>query len=343
MRRTIRPNDPSIFDYQNHVERLSTKTTALDGLNQIIDWEAFIPLINKAFKTQLKQKGGRPAYDAIVMFKILVLQRIHNLSEEATELAIAERLTWHRFLGLHVGSRFPDKNTIWSFKQSLIQADCMSLCYDAFFEQLEKHGYHLESGKIVDASIVKVPVQHNTPKENATIKSGKTPTKWKGQKHKLCQKDCDASWTKKHNKSYFGYKNHIKVDQKTKFIENCVVTAAHVHDSQVLFDLIDKSDGRLYADSAYHSAAIKKRLHEMGIQDFTIAGGRRNTPLTHQQQRTNTTKSKIRTRVEHIFGTVTTSFAGAQQRCIGFKRNASMIIFTNLVYNMTRLRFLERA
>lgn len=340
MRRTLRPNDPSLFDYQDHVDRLSEQTTPLDALNSVIDWQAFAPLINKAFKKQRQNKGGRPSFDVVFMFKVLVLQRIHNLSEEATELAVKERLTWHRFLHIHVGSHFPDKNTIWSFKQALIQADCMALCFDAFFDQITAGGYTLESGKIVDASFVKVPIQRNTSQENADIKSGTIPEEWKDQPHKLSQKDVDASWTKKRGQSHFGYKNHIKIDQKTKFIEACVVTPAHVHDSQVLFDLIHEGDGRLYADSAYHNAPIAEKLREQHIQDWTVAGARRNTPLTERQIQTNTTKSKIRVRVEHIFGTIDTSLAGAEQRCIGFTRNAAMVIFTNLVCNMTRLRFL---
>jgi len=339
MRRTLRPNDPSIFDYQEHVTRLSKRKTSLDALNEVINWKAFLPILRKSFKHQKKHVGGRPSYDMLFMFKILVLQRIHNLSEEATECAVLERLTWHRFLGIHVGSHFPDKNTIWSYKQSLIQSDALTKCFIVFFDQIESHGYKLESGKIIDASIVAVPRQHNTHKENAEIKEGVVPKKWQNDSRKRCQKDTDASWTQKRGQRYFGYKNHIKIDQKTKFIEQCVVTPAHVHDSQALLDLIEDVDGRLYADSAYHNSTIAETLREMDIQDWTIAGARRNTPLTERQKMTNKTKSQIRVRVEHIFGTIDTSFGGSQQRCIGFARNAAMIIFTNLVCNMDRLRY----
>ena len=344
MRRTIRPTDPGIFDYQNHVERLSGRKTALDHLNAFIDWEFFRPYLRRAFRRIDPKRGGRPAFDEIFMFKILILQRIHDLSEEATELAVMERLTWHRFLDVHVGSRFPDKNTIWGFKQALIDADVFTACFEAFFDQIAAKGVQLESGKIVDATIVEVPVQRNSREENKVIKHGEVPKDWQepGNKAKFRQKDTDARWTRKHGRQYFGYKNHAKIDQRTKLIEACSVTPASVHDSQVLFDLVGEGDGRLYGDSAYHSEAASKRLMEMGIQDWTIKPNRRNRPLTDRQRETNRTKSRIRARIEHVFGSVTMALGGTFQRCIGFKRNAAMIIFGNLVYNMHRLRCITK-
>lgn len=343
MRRTIRPTDPSLFDYQNHVERLSLTPTALDRLNEFIDWEAFRPHLRSALPSHRADKGGRPAYDEVFLFKILVLQRIHGVSEEAAELAVKDRLSWQRFLGIHVGCSFPDKNTIWLFKQSLIEHEAIDRCFVAFFDQISAHGVRLESGKIVDATIVEVPIQRNSREENAQIAEGTVPKEWRKNSAKLRQKDVDARWTRKRGRSFFGYKNHIKIDQKTKLIEACVATPAQVHDSTALSDLIADGDGRLYGDSAYHSAAIKQQLTERGIQDWTITPARRNHPLSDRQRANNTTKSRIRSRVEHVFGTMNTALGGVDQRCIGFARNAAMIIFGNLVYNMHRLRFMVAA
>jgi IS5 family transposase len=340
MRRTIRPSDPSFFDYQNHVDALSRCPTALDRLNTFIDWEAFRPHLRRALPSQKKDKGGRPSYDEVFLFKILVLQRIHGLSEESTELAVKDRLSWQRFLAIHLGCAFPDKNTIWSFKQRLIVNGAMESCFAAFFAQIEAHGVRLESGKIVDATIVEVPKQRNGREENEQIKQGKVPSAWEKQPAKLRQKDVDARWTRKHGTNFFGYKNHIKVDQKTKIIEVCVATPANAHDSTVVEDLAEKGDGRWYGDSAYHSAAINECLVNNDIQDWTIQPARRNRPLSLKQNERNRTKSRIRSRVEHVFGTMQTSLGGKVQRCVGFVRNSAMITFTNLVYNMDRLRYL---
>lgn len=343
MRRTIRPVDPSLFDYQNHVERLSSTPTALDSLNEFIAWDDFRSHLRRVLPVQRADKGGRPSYDEVFLFKILILQRIHDLSEEATEMAIKDRLSWQRFLGIHVGSSFPDKNTIWSFKQTLIKHGAMEQCFVAFFDQIAAHGVRLESGKIVDATIVEVPIQRNTRQENEQIKADMIPPEWAKNQAKLRQKDTDARWTQKRGESFYGYKNHIKIDQKTKIIEACVATSASVHDSQALVDLLGDDDGRLYGDSAYHSATIKNLLHERGIQDWTVTRAWRNRPLTDIENQKNRTKSTIRARVEHVFGTMDTALGGVNQRCIGFARNAAMIIFSNLVYNMHRLRFIATA
>lgn len=342
MRRILKNPDPKLFDYQDHVDRLSKRLTSLDHLNEFIDWKSFRRYLRRPFKNQSHDKGGRPAFDEIFMFKILVLQRIHDLSDEQTDLAVMERLTWHRFLGVHVGCRFPNKNTIWDFRQALIEHDVFTACFTSFFKQIEARGVRLQSGKVVDATFVEVPKQRNSASENEQIKNDDVPTEWESadNKPKLRQKDTDARWTKKRGISYFGYKNHTKIDQQTKLIESCVFTQAHVHDSQVLFDLLSPGDKRLYGDAAYWSKDIAERLKEMGIQNWICEKGKRNTPLTERQMETNATKSSIRSRVEHVYGTMKKKFNGTQQRWIGFKRNAGMAIFTNLIYNMDRLRYI---
>lgn len=342
MHRTIPIADPGLFDYAGHVDRLKQRKTPLDRLNDIVAWERFRPILSSAFARSGPDVGGRPAFDGVFMFKILVLQRIHGLSEEATELAVMDRLTWQRFLGIHVGCAFPDKNTIWDFKQALIEAKAMDRCFEAFFAQIAAHGVRLKSGLIVDATIVEVPVQHNTSAENAVIKAGGVPAAWKkpGQEAKLRQKDTDARWTAKREAWYFGYKNHVAVDQKTKLIRRYAVTDAAVHDSQVLMDLVKAGDGRLYADSAYQNRSLRGRLRRLGVPGWIIEPARRNHPLSEEQQRRNRTKSRIRVRVEHVFGIMTTSLSGVAQRCIGMRRNAQLIAFGNLVYNMHRLRFM---
>lgn len=336
MRRTIRHADPSLFDYQNHVERLAQRPTSLDALFAFIDWEQFRPTLERCFPKIDPRKGGRPSFDVIFMFQVLVLQRIHNCSDAETELAIQDRLSWQRVLGIHLGCRMPDRNTIWDFREALTRADAFVSCFGLFFGQIESNGYNLESGSVVDASLVEVPVQRNTREENEQLKDGDVPAEWSDVKH--AQKDTDAAWTKKRGVNYFGYKNHIKIDQQTKIIMACCITAANVHDSQVLFDLLDENDRRLYADSAYRSEAINARLREMGVQDWTNEKGHRGRPLSDDRKDKNRTKSHIRSRVEHVFGWIETSFNGMNQRVIGWKRNVSQIIMTNLIFNMDRLR-----
>ena len=124
---------------------------------------------------------------------------------------------------------------------------------------------------------------------------------WQGEKHKakLCQKDRDARWTKKHNRSYFGYKDHVKTDVKSKFILKATVTAAHVHDSQEVEHLTKKGDNILYGDSAYIGEGIEKILKKKEIEGHICERAYRNKALTQEQKESNREKSRIRARIEH--------------------------------------------
>ncbi len=109
-------------------------------------------------------------------------------------------------------------------------------------QYLSERGYQAKAGQMVDASIVPVPRQRNTREENAAIKGGELPEGWEDNPARRRQKDTDARWTKKHGKSYFGYKNHINVDNKHKLIRKFTVTDAATHDSQLLAEVLDEAN-----------------------------------------------------------------------------------------------------
>lgn len=157
-----------------------------------------------------------------------------------------------------------------------------------------KHNLIGKEGTIIDATIVEVPIQHNNKDENEQIKNGKIPEHWQGKqnKTKLSQKDCDARWTKKHKCSYYGYKDHIKVDKKSKLILKASVTAANVHDSKELKNLVEKEDERLYADSAYIGEEIERILKMKGIEGQICERGARGRALTKKQKVSNRKKIK---------------------------------------------------
>jgi len=269
------------------------------------------------------------------MFKILVLQKYFDLSEEQTEFQILDRFSFQRFLGLDVGDKVPDKNAIWAFKERLGEAG-LRACFDLFDEVLRETGLLASKGKIVDASFVEVPRQRNTRQENAQIKQGEIPEEWTDQPDKLAQKDVDARWAKKNEERHYGYKNHVKCNAKTKLIENYAVTDASVHDSRPLIELLSKSDGRLHADSAYRSAKTDEELKERGIQNHIHEKGARNRPLTEKQKESNTKKSRVRARVEHIFGFLVYRMRANRIRTIGKQRAERGIGLGNLVYNFFR-------
>ncbi|MDP2889084.1 MAG: IS5 family transposase, partial [Bacteroidota bacterium] len=194
-------------------------------------------------------------------------------------------------------------------------------------------------GKMVDASFVEAPRQRNTREENKHIKqTGTAPELWKETPHKLCQKDVDARWTKKNNVTFFGYKNHIKADTKTKLIEEFIVTDASVHDSQPIEGLLNENDkGQpLYADSAYTGEKQENIYKNKKVLNMVHEKGYKGKPLTDEQKTDNREKSRVRVRVEHVFGFVENRMNGSIVRTIGIARAKAKIGMMNLTYNISR-------
>ena len=329
------------FDEQLRLEQLSKMGDSLEILNKHIDFELFRKTLESAFTVVDHRKGGRPCFDRVMMFKALVLKSTYNLSFEKLEYHIKDRLSFQRFLGLTLSDRVPDGNTVWDFNEALTKEGIIDQVFILLNEQLGAKGLIINNGSIVDASIVDAPIQRNTREENKQIKVGATPSDWTEPKKR--QKDIDAAWTKKRNRSRYGYKNHIKVDKGSKLITNFEVTDASVHDSQLLNELLEDSDTRhqLYADSAYRSTEIEETLKEKRITSRIHHKAYKNKPLTEEQKRTNKSKSKVRARVEHIFGDISQSMTKVIVRQIGLIRNTSAITMFNICYNMRRSSYLQ--
>jgi len=278
------------------------------------------------------------------MFRMLVLQSLYNLSDEQVEYQARDRLSFTRFLRLGIEDRIPDGTTLWSFREALAKAGLIEKLFDRFGQHLEAKGYIARGGQIVDATIVPVPKQRNSRDENEEVKAGKTPTAWKQNPAKNRQKDKDARWTKKHGKSFYGYKNHVNADAKRKLIRQYEVTDASVHDSQKFDELLNQGNtsADVYGDSAYRSAETEAKLNSRGFRSRIHRRASRNRPLSKAQENANRRKSKVRARIEHVFGAQQTAPGGRIIRTIGIARAKVKIGLQNLVYNIRRLVTLER-
>ncbi|HVB66203.1 MAG TPA: IS5 family transposase, partial [Candidatus Acidoferrales bacterium] len=308
-------------------------------LSQGIDFEIFRPALTEKLHVEPKNKGGRRPYDYVLMFKIIILQRYYNVSDDQAEYQICDRLSFMRFLGLTLADDVPDSKTIWFFRERLTEAGLVEILFETFIKKLEALNLIINEGKIVDASFVEVPIQRNRREENKQIKQGEIPQQWQSNPNKLAQKDVDARWTKKNNVSIYGYKNHAKCDEKSKLITGYQVTDASVHDSQPTIGLLDAKDKEqpFYADSAYVGEDLDKQLREQKkVIPQIIEKGFKNKPLTEQQITSNNEKSKTRVRVEHIFGFVENSMNGSYIRSIGMARAKGIIGLMNLTYNLFR-------
>lgn len=337
---------PGLFDTFIASLHADATQTPLMRMGRQVQWSLFEPVLHGVVprKDPAKGPGGRPRFQPLLMFKILVLQHFHGLADDATSFQISDRNSFRAFLGLTPADPVPDGQTIHDFRQALIHAGLIDTLFTAFLEHLQKqHGLALaKKGVMIDASFCEVPRQRNSREQNAQIKAGQVPADFQAQPKRRAHKDTDARWTKKNHDSYYGYKDHVKVDVADKIILKAVVTAANVHDSQAVPRLVCEGDKVLYADSAYQTAPIKARLAEDNIQARINERGTHVRPLSEEQKAANREKSKIRSRVEHVFAQMRGTMKALYQRCIGLRRNEAGIQLANLVYNLVRFEQIKR-
>ena len=222
------------FDVDERLRALSAKGDDLERLLAVVNFELFRPELARAVPRSDGSKGGRPPSDHVFMWKVLILQASHSLSDERTEFLIKDRLSFMRFLGLGLADPVPDANTIWTFREALTRAridgePAIQVLFRAYEAALKAAGFLAMGGQIIDASIIAAPKQRNTEGEKAAIKAGRIPEAWADKPAKLAQKDRDARWTVKWSKAKpavdgsprvdlavpaFGYKNHICIDRR---------------------------------------------------------------------------------------------------------------------------------
>ena len=348
---------PGFFDLDQRLGQLSSGGDPLERLSAVVDFDLFRKPLVKALKRSDRSKGGRPPYDAVLMFKVLVLQALYNLSDDGCEYQIRDRLSFMRFLGLGLEDATPDAKTIWLFREHLIQAGAVDKLFARFDKHLARAGYLAMGGQIIDASIISAPKQRNTDGERVDIKAGRVPRAWKDKPAKLAQKDRDARWTLKRGrrkvdaqgKPYpeiavpdFGYKNHISTDRAHGLIRRYQVSDAAHNDGRMLPRLLDKANtaSDVWADTAYRSKRNERHLAQNGFVSRVHTKKPRGRPRSGRQFKANAARSKVRSRVEHVFGEQKARM-GLFVRTIGLVRARTKIGMANLVYNMKRLVWLE--
>ncbi|YAA59025.1 transposase (plasmid) [Niveispirillum fermenti] len=272
------------WDFEDRLRELSAEGDPLERLSATVDFEQFRPVLAKALRRGDPRKGGRPPFDAVLKFKMLVLQALHGLSLQQTSYLVRDRLSWMRFCGLGPGDGVPDANTLWDFREALIRARALDGLFTRLDQAIVAAGYLPMSGQIVDATLVAAPRQRNKEEEKAAIKQGKSAHEiWPDQPAKAAQKDVDARWTVKFSKAkpapegapqppdiaipVFGYKAHIAIDRRHGVIRRRLVSDAAAHDGARLREgLIDPDNtaSGVWADTAYRSQANEDFLRDAG-------------------------------------------------------------------------------
>jgi transposase, IS5 family len=334
-----------LFDNQFAKQQLNDMGNPLEAVSKVVDFEMFRSLLeDKLLNINKKNNAGAKPFDVVLMFKIMFIQRYYNLSDNQVEYQIIDRLSFKSFLGLETGDKVPDEKTIWAFREKLTEMGLVEDLFDLFGQHLKEKGLIFNEGKILDASFTEVPRQRNTREENKQIKEDNGDELWNYLPNKKNHKDIDARWTQKNGQNFYGYKDHVKIGIKNKLIETYLVSDASVHDSKALGSLISEEDENqpLYADSAYTGPNQEQAISDCDMINQVCEKGYRNLPLTAQQQASNKIKSKIRARVEHVFGFMEQSMRGLFIRSIGLVRATAIIGLINLTYNIFRYEQLMR-
>lgn len=258
----------------------------LARIEGLVDWRALTDLLAKV---EYRNEVGRPAVPAMVLFRMLLVQAFYNLSDTDTEVQVADRYSFRRFVGLQIDERVPDETSLVRFRERIREAGLTDKLLPTVMQQIEAKGLVVKRATLVDATLVKAavrPPQKGTP-----------------------SKDGDATFTVKNDTPHFGYKAHVSVDADSHLVRRAVMTTASVHDSRMLKAVVPDDDSKVFADKAYDSAEAREWL---GERAFLMHRARRNRPLDVLHDKFNRVAAAIRCRVETIFG--------HQKRSQGFER-----------------------
>jgi IS5 family transposase len=349
------------FDVDDRLKRLSALGDQLLSFAGAVDFELFRAELLRALAYSDGARGGRPPFDPVMMFKVLIIQAANNLSDERTEFLINDRLSFMRFLGLGLSDRVPDARTIWLFREKLTKAGAIKPLFARLDDALHAAGFIAMGGQIVDASLISAPKQRNSDGEKRALKEGRVPEEWRARPAKMRQKDRDARWKVKFSKAkerpdgtraavdiaipVFGYANHVAIDRGHGLIRRWEATDAGVHEGRLLRQgLLDPNNtsSSVWADTAYRSQANEAFLATHGFVSRIHRKKPPGRPMPATMRRANALKSKVRTRVEHVFA-VQKSTMGLFVRTIGIARATIKIGMANIVYNIRRLIYLRRS
>lgn len=329
-----------LFIQDQRQAKLGSFIANLAAMDELIDFRVIAAEVDRACPRADRARGGRPPYPTEVMVRLLFIQSLYNLSDEDCEYQVLDRMSFQHFCRLDGALHIPDARTLWSFKQRLAQGGLGGQAiFDAVSQQLQRHGYIPRGGQIVDASIVQAPITQLRSEEREALNQGQAPEGWSAKR--LRHTDRQARWTKKHGKSFYGYKLHANSDARYKLIRKVKVTAANVDDGQTLAEVLERGNtgSRVLADRGYDAQANRELLERHKLKDGIA---RRAKPGQDKRQRLdarNKTINRVRARGEHVFAGLE-QLGGKWVRALSLARNELAILLKCAAYNARRLVWL---
>lgn len=305
--------DFALHEMYRKVKKLGDKLAEVDS---VIYWEAFRPIIGSMYNNKT-ERGGRPNNDELVMYKMLVLQEWHGLSDPELERQVTDRISFQRFIGFP--KNVPDFTTVWLFRERLAKTGKDRELWKELQRQLDNNGLKVKKGVIQDATFITADPGHAKADEPRGDEARTRRSK-------------DGTWMKKASKSYFGYKLHVKTDTDFGLIREIETTTASVHDSQI--DLSNPGEVN-YRDRGYQGAPSKG-------YNATMKRGARDHPIGIRDKMRNKRISRIRSPGERPFAVIRTVFKSAHVRVTTVARTHVKNVFSCLAFNLYQLVTLRK-
>ena len=331
------------------VAKTRRQATFLDGIAAIIDWRRVEKLLRRGLGRNNEITAGAKSYPAIQMFKILLLQQWYGLSDQDTESAMIDRISFIRFVGLSLEESVPDHTTICRFRNTLVEKKLLQPLLDEVNGQMEKQGKLVKKGVAVDASIISSAARPRKQVDVETVVCDREevePSPAEPPKVSVSYShDNDAAWTKKGKEFHYGYKAHTSVDVDTGLILAAHATPANHSDTNELETLVKESrlpvKSRVYADKGYTSANNRNLLKQYKCKDGIMNRAYRNRPLTERERHRNKLISKRRYIVERVFGTLKQHYDMARASYVGTAKVQGELLLSSLAYNLKRALYLR--
>jgi len=295
---------------QQEYNKLAKLGDRLAKADQLVNWEAFRPIIRDLYQNDTEQ-GGRPNHDEVIMVKLLVVQQWYGLSDEETEREAVDRLSFRRFLGYP--DRVPDSTTIWLFRDRLAKSGKDKLIWAELQRQLNEAGLRVRKGVAQDASFI-------------TADPGQSSNKPRGG-DALTRRSRDGDWAKRLKESVFGYKVHVKSDLELGLIRAVEATSASVHDSRV--DLSELGEV-VYRDKGYFGVVPRG-------WNATMRRGVRGRPLGALDRLRNARIGSKRRPIERVFAVLKRVFWSGHVLVTTVDRVRVKMVFSCFCFNLLRL------
>jgi IS5 family transposase len=295
--------------------RKSKRELFLDQMEQVVPWSALLALVEPHYP---KAGNGRQPVGLAIMLRTYFLQQWFNLSDPGMEEAFYESPVLRRFAGVDLGAAAaPDETTILRFRHLLEENDLGGKILDTVNHYLDSKGIRISTGTIVDATIINAP---------------------SSTKNSTGQRDPEMHQTKKGNQWYFGAKAHIGVDSKETVVHSVATSAASVADAHMLPDLLHGEEKKVWGDAGYQGQGDVIRAAAPQAQDMTCRRTRYKNRVDEEARRKNTTKSRVRAKVEHPFRILKRVFGFTKVRYRGIGKNHQWLCAAFALVNLYQHR-----